>query len=94
MELQFYRPGEAPFADSISCDNAHWCAALTIDSLECTMNFAICDPSWTEPVDFGFIQTNGRCSHRAQLITRVRTARQLKPLQLLGVRLAARPRQQ
>src|SRR5690348_13620905 len=24
--------GEAPFVDSISCDNAHRCAALTIDS--------------------------------------------------------------
>jgi hypothetical protein len=33
MELQCYPPGEAPFVDSISCDNAHWCAALTIDSL-------------------------------------------------------------
>jgi hypothetical protein len=32
MELQFYPPGEAPFVDSISCDNAHRCAALTIDS--------------------------------------------------------------
>jgi hypothetical protein len=34
MELQFYPPGEAPFVDGISCDNAHWCAALTSDSLE------------------------------------------------------------
>jgi hypothetical protein len=59
MELQFYPPGEAPFADSISCANTHWCAALTIDSLECTLNFATCNPSCTEPVNFGFIQTNG-----------------------------------
>ena len=36
LELQFYPPGFAPFADGLSCDNAHWCAALTIDSLECT----------------------------------------------------------
>ena len=35
VELQFYPPGFAPFADSISCDNTHWCSALTIDSLEC-----------------------------------------------------------
>lgn len=59
MELQFYPPGEAPFADNVSCDNAHWCAALTIDSLECTLNFATCNPNCIEPVNFGFIQTNG-----------------------------------
>jgi hypothetical protein len=59
MELQFYPPGFAPFADSISCDNSHWCAALTIDSLECTLNFATCNPNCVEPVNFGFIQTNG-----------------------------------
>jgi len=59
MELQFYPPGSAPFADSISCDNSHWCAALTIDSLECTLNFATCNPNCIEPVNFGFIQTNG-----------------------------------
>src|SRR5690348_7692384 len=34
MELQFYPPGHAPFVDSISCDNAHRCAAPTIDSPE------------------------------------------------------------
>ncbi len=45
MELQFHLPGEAPFVDGISCDNAHWCAALTIDSLECTLNFATCNPN-------------------------------------------------
>jgi hypothetical protein len=59
MELQFYPPGEAPFADSISCDNTHWCAALTIDSLEATLNFATINPNCTEPVNFGFIQTDG-----------------------------------
>src|SRR5260221_3403117 len=59
MELQFHLPGEAPFADGISCDHAHWCAALTIDSLECTLNFATCNPYRIEPVNFGFIQTNG-----------------------------------
>jgi hypothetical protein len=52
MELQFYPPGEAPFVDSISCDNAHWCAALTIDSPGCTLNSATCNPNWTEPVNF------------------------------------------
>jgi hypothetical protein len=59
MEMQFYPPGFAPFADSISCDNTHWCAALTIDSLECTLGFATCNPNCVEPVNFAFIQTNG-----------------------------------
>jgi hypothetical protein len=59
MELQFYPPGQAPFADNISCDNTHWCAALTIDSFEATLNFATINPNCTEPVNFAFIQTNG-----------------------------------
>ena len=59
MELQFYPPGFAPFSDSVSCDNSHWCAALTIDSLECTLGFASCNPNCIEPVNFAFIQTNG-----------------------------------
>jgi hypothetical protein len=59
MELQFYPPGEAPFVDSISCDNTHWCAAVTIDSLEATLNFATINPNCTEPVNFAFLQTNG-----------------------------------
>ena len=58
VELQFYPPGFAPFADSISCDNTHWCSALTIDSLECAAD-GTCNPNCTEPVNFGFIQTNG-----------------------------------
>ena len=36
MEMQLYPPGNPPFVDSASCDDTHWCAALTIDSLECT----------------------------------------------------------
>ena len=70
MELQFYPPGFAPFVDSISCNipgstkyltegNGGWCAALTIDSLECTNNFAYCNPACEEPVNFAFIQKNG-----------------------------------
>jgi hypothetical protein len=58
VELQFYPPGFAPFADSISCDNTHWCSALTIDSLECAAD-GTCNPNCTEPINFGFIQTNG-----------------------------------
>jgi len=59
MEMQFYPPGDSPFADNTSCDNTHWCAALTIDSLECTYNYANCNTGCEEPVNFAFIQTNG-----------------------------------
>jgi hypothetical protein len=59
LELQFYPPGFAPFADALSCDNAHWCAALTIDSLECQAGFAVCNNNCVEPVNAAFIQTNG-----------------------------------
>jgi hypothetical protein len=59
MEMQFYPPGNAPFVDSESCDNTHWCAALTIDSLECTANFAQCNNNCEEPINFAFIQTDG-----------------------------------
>ena len=60
VELQFYPPGFAPFSDSISCDNAHWCSALTIDSLECTGNGSgPCNNRCVEPVNFAFVQTNG-----------------------------------
>jgi hypothetical protein len=60
VELQFYPPGFAPFVDGISCDNTHWCSALNIDSLECqgTGN-GNCNPNCTEPVNFGYVQTNG-----------------------------------
>ena len=59
MEMQLYPPGFSPFADAISCDNTHWCAALTIDSAECTYQFATCNPNCEEPVNFAFIQKNG-----------------------------------
>jgi hypothetical protein len=59
LELQFYPPGFAPFADGLSCDDRHWCAALTIDSLECTNGFATCNSNCEEPVNFAFIQTDG-----------------------------------
>jgi hypothetical protein len=58
VELQFYPPGFAPFSDSISCDNTHWCSALTIDSLECAAD-GTCNQDCVEPVNFAFIQTNG-----------------------------------
>jgi hypothetical protein len=58
MELQFYPPGFAPFISQISCDKTHWCAALNIDSLECSQFFG-CNSRCEEPVNFAFIQTNG-----------------------------------
>jgi hypothetical protein len=59
MEMQFYPPGNAPWVDSESCDNTHWCAALTIDSLECSLGFVQCNTNCEEPVNFSFIQRNG-----------------------------------
>ncbi|HUY08140.1 MAG TPA: hypothetical protein VMW80_01640 [Candidatus Dormibacteraeota bacterium] len=59
MELQFYPPGFTPFATSPSCDQTHWCAALTIDSLEATFGFAQINPACEEPVNFAYLQTNG-----------------------------------
>jgi hypothetical protein len=59
MEMQLYPPGNPPFVDSASCDDTHWCAALTIDSLECTTGFATCNTTCEEPTNFGFIQKNG-----------------------------------
>ncbi len=59
LELQFYPPGYQPFTDAISCDATHWCAALTIDSLECSFNFATCNNNCIEPVNFAYMQQNG-----------------------------------
>jgi len=57
--MQFYPPGDGPFVDSVSCDNTHWCASLHINDLECTFNFAQCNPNCTEPTHFAFVQSNG-----------------------------------
>jgi hypothetical protein len=59
MEMQFYPPGEPPFVDNFSCDDTHWCAALTIDSAECTAAFQSCNNNCEEPLNFGFIQRDG-----------------------------------
>ena len=59
MELQLYPPGFTPFVDSTSCSTTKWCAALTIDSLECTFGFATCNNNCIEPVNFAYLQTNG-----------------------------------
>ncbi len=62
MEFQLYPPGEPPWVDSTSCDDTHWCAALTIDSLECTENYATCNNDCEEPVNFAWISRNGKPS--------------------------------
>jgi hypothetical protein len=59
MELQLYPPGYTPFVDSESCSATQWCAALTIDSLECTYGFAKCNNDCIEPVNFAYLQTDG-----------------------------------
>jgi hypothetical protein len=45
--------------DDTSCSGTDWCAALTIDSLECTDLYATCQPNCEEPVNFSFLQTDG-----------------------------------
>jgi hypothetical protein len=59
MELQFYPPGFTPFFDDVSCSATHWCAAITIDSLESQFNFANINFNCEEPVNFAYLQTNG-----------------------------------
>jgi hypothetical protein len=59
MEMQFYPPGNTPLIDGASCSKTQWCAALNIDSLECTFNFASCNTGCEEPVNFALIQTDG-----------------------------------
>ena len=65
-ELQFYPPGYAP---AISCDQTHWCAALTIDSLQAQFGAlhgpgsppnAVANPNCPEPVNFAFLTHSGR----------------------------------
>ena len=61
-----YPPG---FAPAISCDQTHWCAALTIDSLQAHFGAlhgpgsppnAIANPNCPEPVNFAFLTHSGR----------------------------------
>jgi hypothetical protein len=59
LELQFYPPGFPPFSNGLSCDGNHWCAALTIDSLECSNGFTSCNSDCVEPINFAFVQRDG-----------------------------------
>jgi hypothetical protein len=60
MELQLYPPGFTPFQDDVSCAQKTWCAAMTIDSLESHFNFVDINPNCPEPVNFAFLQRNGK----------------------------------
>lgn len=60
LELQFYPPGYYPFITQLSCDATHWCAAMTIDSLKCDPAAPACNQNCTEPVNFAFIQRDGK----------------------------------
>lgn len=59
LEVQFYPPHFGPFVDAVSCDPTHYCAAMTIDSLECSYGFSYCNPNCFEPVNFSYIQRDG-----------------------------------
>ena len=59
LEMQFYPPGDAPFLDSISCNNTSWCASLHINELECTFGFVSCNPNCEETTNFAFVQKDG-----------------------------------
>ncbi len=65
MELQMYPPG---FSPAISCDQVHWCAALTIDSLQAAYGAlhgpgappdAKANNNCAEPVNFAFLTRSG-----------------------------------
>ncbi len=66
MELQMYPPG---YALAISCDQEHWCAALTIDSLQAQYGAlhgprsppdAKANPNCVEPINFAYLTHKGR----------------------------------
>jgi len=59
MEMQLYPPGNPPSSTTRAAADAGWCAAMTIDSLECTDQYATCQPACEEPINYAFIQTNG-----------------------------------
>jgi hypothetical protein len=56
MELQFYPPGYSP---SISCDQIHWCAALTITSLQGNFDFSNLNQHCVEPQAFAYVTLSG-----------------------------------
>jgi hypothetical protein len=59
LELLLFPPGMAAFPAGFSCDTTHWCAALTVNSVECTAGFEFCNPDCTEPQNWAFVQRDG-----------------------------------
>ena len=61
MEVQFYPPGYPPnpFINAISCDETHWCSALTIDSLQLNFDFSVGNGNCIEPVNFALVSHDG-----------------------------------
>ena len=57
MELQFYPPGYAPH---ISCDQVHWCVALTMTSLQGNFDFSVLNNKCVEPQAFAFVTKSGK----------------------------------
>jgi hypothetical protein len=57
MELQFYPPGYSP---AISCDQVHWCVALTMTSLQGNFDFSVLNNKCVEPQAFAFVTKSGR----------------------------------
>jgi hypothetical protein len=56
MELQFYPPGYAP---QISCDQVHWCVALTVTSLQINFDGSLRNNKCIEPQAFAFLTHSG-----------------------------------
>jgi hypothetical protein len=57
MELQFYPPG---YSSQISCDQVHWCVALTIDSIQANFDFSNLSTHCVEPQAFAFVTKSGK----------------------------------
>lgn len=88
MEMQFYPPGWAPFANGgISCDPTKWCAALNIDSLSQnpvtgqSLNSACASSilGGTEYINFAFITLSGQSQGPANPIQSVTSPTSLVP---------------
>ena len=57
MELQFYPPG---YSSQISCDQVHWCVALTETSLQGNFDFSVLNNKCVEPQAFAFVTKSGK----------------------------------
>jgi hypothetical protein len=57
MELQFYPPG---YSSQISCDQTHWCVALTMTSLQGNFDFSVVNNKCVEPQAFAYVTRSGQ----------------------------------